>query len=73
MPQGLASDVVDFPACSWLPSGNLTSPWKMAIEIVDFPIKHVDFPQLCQLLPEGSMLSYQGDFMGFRGTSPKKC
>ena len=27
---------------------------KMAIEIVDFPMKHGDFPQLCKRLPEGS-------------------
>ena len=27
--------------------------WKMAIEIVDFPMKHGDFPQLCNKLPEG--------------------
>ena len=25
----------------------------MAIEIVDFPIKHGDCPQLCKRLPEG--------------------
>ena len=27
-----------------LPSGKLTELLKMAIEIVDFPIKHGDFP-----------------------------
>ena len=26
----------------------------MAIEIVDFPIKHGDFPWLCKRLPEGN-------------------
>ena len=32
-----------------LPSGNdcYIANWKMAIEIVDFPMKHGDFPQLC--------------------------
>ena len=27
--------------------------WKMAIEIVDIPIRHDDFPYLCNKLPEG--------------------
>ena len=27
---------------------------KMAIEIVDFPIKKSDFPYLCKRLPEGN-------------------
>ena len=27
-----------------IPSCNLLANWKMAIEIVDFPIKHGDFP-----------------------------
>ena len=30
------------------PLGELTQQWKMAIEIVDFPMKNGDFPQLCQ-------------------------
>ena len=34
----------DPPKSSNLPSGNLTSLLKMAIEIVDFPIKNSDFP-----------------------------
>ena len=37
-----------------LPSGNLTQPWKITIEIVDFPIKNSDFPQLFVCLPEGN-------------------
>ena len=28
----------------------------MAIEIVDLPMKHGDFPQLCDSLPEGRAL-----------------
>ena len=31
-----------------IPSGKLTQLLKMAIEIVDLPIKDGDFPQLCQ-------------------------
>ena len=27
----------------------------MAIEIVDFPIKYGDFPQLCKRLPDGNI------------------
>ena len=36
-----------------LPSGNLTYPLNMAIDIVSFPIELGDFPKLCQRLPEG--------------------
>ena len=36
------------------PSGNLTWLLKMAIEIVSFPVKNGDFPQLCKSLPEGN-------------------
>ena len=28
-------------------------PWKITIEIVSFPMKNGDFPQLCGCLPEG--------------------
>ena len=39
-------------SCHLLPEddtrpGELTKQWKMAIEIVDFPMKHGDFPLLC--------------------------
>ena len=37
-----------------LPSGELTQLLKMAIEIVDFPIKNGDFPQQTVSLPEGT-------------------
>ena len=37
-----------------LPSGKLTLLLKMAIEIVDFPMKNCDFPQFFVSLPEGS-------------------
>jgi hypothetical protein len=30
----------------------------MAIEIVDLPIKHGDFPKLCKRLPEGNPLNW---------------
>ena len=30
--------------------------WKITIEIVSFPMKHGDFPQLCQSLPEGKTI-----------------
>ena len=55
---------VEFPRLSpWvchiflyvLASGKLTQLWKVAIEIVDFPIQNSDFPQLCQSVPEGSL------------------
>ena len=37
-----------------LPSGYVNSLLlKMAIEIVDFPMKHGDFPVFCKRLPEG--------------------
>ena len=36
------------------PSGKLTLLLNMAIEIVDLPIKHGEFPYLCKRLPEGS-------------------
>ena len=40
-----------------IPSGDLTySYWKMAIEIVDLPIKNGDFPRLCNSLPEGILM-----------------
>ena len=29
----------------------------MTTEIVEFPIEHGDFPQLCESLPEGSQLA----------------
>ena len=38
-----------------LPSGELTWQWKMAIEIVDFPMKNGwIFPLLCKRSPEGN-------------------
>ena len=39
-----------------LPSGNLTQLLKMDIEIVSFPIKNGDVPQLCGCLPEGIVI-----------------
>ena len=41
-----------------LPSGNLTQLLKMTIEIVEFPIKNGDFPQLCQFTRGYIMLTY---------------
>ena len=53
-----------------LPSGNLTWLLKMAIEIVDLPMKNGDFPQLCDSLPEGKPVS-----LGFSAMarSPFRC
>ena len=42
-----------------LPSGNLTWLLKMAIEIVDFPIKNGDFPISYVSLPEGNQRSFR--------------
>ena len=44
-----------------VPSGNLTQLLNMAIEIVDFPMKNGDFPQLCEHLPEGKNPGIQID------------
>ena len=42
-----------------LPSGNLTEPWKIAIEIVSFAIKKGDVPCFCKRLPEGEISKAQ--------------
>ena len=38
-----------------IPSGNLTSLWKITINVVNCPMKNGDFPQLCKRLPEGDV------------------
>ena len=43
--EGLTQKGLVFSAI--LPSGNLTQPLKMTIEMVVFPIENGDFPELC--------------------------
>ena len=43
-----------------VPSGKLTQLLKMAIEIVDLPIKNGDVPQFFVCLPEGR-LKFRGE------------
>ena len=45
--------IVDTVFESPLPSGKLTWPMKMTIEIVSFPMKNGDFPCFFVSLPEG--------------------
>ena len=41
----------------------MTNIWKMAIEIVSFPMTNGDVPSLCKRLPEGVVVRISHDFM----------